>query len=301
MAFPSVLLVGASGSAGVPLVAEFQKQRSKFSRVGILADPSRLEKFQHLNNESSGIEIIAGSFLDPSAYSGFNTLILLTGNAVMYLQPAMIEAAIQGGVKHIYPSEYGADLSIPDLFPVRYFRDKYLTRKALEEKTKEHTDVKYTLFMNGGFTEAASILVGLEEGKVTLYGKPDTNISLTAIPDIVRYIVASINLPFQSNQQKREIRVAGEILTREKLISILGEIQGVKYDTQYVPVEELREKEKEAREKGDVEQEMLWSLKGVFANGLGIVEWEGGKLDNGLFGWEPVNVRKTLERTLGKK
>jgi hypothetical protein len=65
---PSVLLIGAGGAFGVPLVEEFIRQKSKFARIGALASPEKVGKFEHLKEH--GIEVIVGSFLDKNVYDG---------------------------------------------------------------------------------------------------------------------------------------------------------------------------------------------------------------------------------------
>lgn len=68
MAQPSVLLIGASGNFGTPLVQEFLKQKSKFHRIAILAEQHRVQKFAQAQKD--GIEIVVGSFLDVNSYRG---------------------------------------------------------------------------------------------------------------------------------------------------------------------------------------------------------------------------------------
>jgi nucleoside-diphosphate-sugar epimerase len=65
---PSVLVIGASGSVGQPLVKEFQHQRSRFRRVAILSELSKAHKFSAAHN--NGIELVLGSFLDFKCYQG---------------------------------------------------------------------------------------------------------------------------------------------------------------------------------------------------------------------------------------
>jgi hypothetical protein len=79
---PSVLIIGASGSLGRPLVAEFQKQKSRFARVAILADPAKAHKFAE--EQKNGIDIVLGSFLDFKSYQGAPRL---TNTAVTPLTP----------------------------------------------------------------------------------------------------------------------------------------------------------------------------------------------------------------------
>lgn len=62
----SVLLIGASGNLGVPMVQGFLKQKSKFHRIAILAEPHKVQKFSQAQKD--GMEIVVGSFLDVNSY-----------------------------------------------------------------------------------------------------------------------------------------------------------------------------------------------------------------------------------------
>src|SRR5258708_6076682 len=139
MSYPSVLIIGASGYIGVPLVVEFLRQKASFARIAILTEVSKKEKFA--NVQEQGLELIFGSFTTPSSfkgmnppesapnrdltkYIGFDTVICLLGNYGMKYQPAIIDAAIEGGIKEFYPSEYGSDFEQGAYQTNRYFKDK---------------------------------------------------------------------------------------------------------------------------------------------------------------------------------
>jgi hypothetical protein len=114
---------------------------------------------------------------------GFEVVISLAGNANMKDQPSMIDAAAAGGARHFYPSEYGADLSIPELANVRYFRDKHLTRQHLVKTVSKVPGFRYTLLLTGSFTEwAISDFFGvdIEKHTVETYGDSDAKINNTA-------------------------------------------------------------------------------------------------------------------------
>ena len=144
----SILLIGAGGAIGTPLVQEFIRQKPSFSRIAILAsDASKKAKFAEA--EAAGIEVIVGSYLDVSSYKGFDTVISLVGNTLLKLQPAMIDQAIAAGVTQFYPSEYGSDLAQKQFFAHRYFRSKLDTRAHLARRARENPNFKYTLFLNG--------------------------------------------------------------------------------------------------------------------------------------------------------
>lgn len=117
---------------------------------------------------------------------GFDVVVSLAGNAAMKLQPGMIEAAIAGGVRHFYPSEFGGDISVGDFWKNRYFRDKVVTRDHLAAKAKEFPDFRYTLVLTGPFTEyAVSSFNGIDFEKHTVepYGRPGAELSVTAMAE----------------------------------------------------------------------------------------------------------------------
>lgn len=183
---PSVLLIGASGAFGRPLTEEFIAQLHRFEKVGILSDPSKVAKFDAA--VARGIRVVSGSFLDPRAYAGYDTVISLAGNAIIRLQPAMIEAAVAGGVSHFYPSEFGSDVAQEALREYRYFRDKRVTRDHLVATARAYPDFRYTLVMTGPFTEwtidrAYGVYRG--DGRVEAFGSPDAPIDVTSIPEYV--------------------------------------------------------------------------------------------------------------------
>lgn len=65
---PSVLVIGAGGAFGRPLMEEFINQNASFSKIGILSDPAKVSKFSDF--AARGIEVISGSYLDPKSYEG---------------------------------------------------------------------------------------------------------------------------------------------------------------------------------------------------------------------------------------
>ncbi|KAF2428298.1 NAD(P)-binding protein [Tothia fuscella] len=295
---PSVLVIGGSGFMGTPVVEELLSKKDQFGKIGILADPSRADKFDAI--KSRGVNIVKGSYLDSRCYAGYDTVLSLVGNALMKIQPGIIEAAVTGGVTHFYPSEFGADLSMPELRNVRYFRDKYATRETLVEKAKEVSGFRYTLLMSGSFTEfSASEFFGVDTVKHTVdtFGKPDAMITNTAHLDVVKYLAASILLPFKSADPKREIRVAGGRQTWQQLMDLLAEIQGVQYTINYQSPKPAIENEKAAFVVGDVNAQLAWSAKPLAASGLSNLD----SLDNDFFDFVPETPRETFTKMFGKK
>ncbi|OCL11537.1 NAD(P)-binding protein [Glonium stellatum] len=299
---PSVLLIGAGGAFGQPLTEEFIRKRSKFDRIAILAaTEEKTSKFKYAQED--GVEIVIGSFLDPNVYKGFSHVISTVGNSIMRLQPGMIEAAIIGGVQHFYPSEWNSDISQKAIYGLRYFRDKQVTRDHLVAKAKGVPGFRYTIFITGIFTEWSVLeFYGFDHKKhtVKVYGKPDARVGLTSIPDIARYTVDSLLIPFEATGRdgaERVIRVGGEITTFQRVVDLLGEARDVKYSVTYVDPSEAITKEEEARLNGDEEAQMAWSIVPLISSGFGVPDGiPGSKLDNDRFSFIPEKVHETFQR-----
>jgi uncharacterized protein YbjT (DUF2867 family) len=65
----SVLIIGASGAFGQPLLQEFIRQKSSFKSIAVLASNSDKAASYTWATEK-GIKIVVGSFLDSSSYTG---------------------------------------------------------------------------------------------------------------------------------------------------------------------------------------------------------------------------------------
>jgi hypothetical protein len=114
---------------------------------------------------------------------------------------------------------------------------------------------------------------------------------------VVKYLVASLLLPFPSSSPERTFRVAGGRSTFQELIDILGEVQGVKYQCTYLSPEISAQKQLDAVKARDVGTELMWSAKPLGTTGFGDVE----PVDNGLFTFVPETPMETFVRMYGNK
>lgn len=110
---------------------------------------------------------------------------------------------------------------------------------------------------------------------------------------IARYTVESILLPVDPDQSEREIKVAGERTTWQRLIDDLGAVQGVEYQCTYQSREEALTKQEEYRRSGDEASEMAWSLRTLIQSGSAVVP---GNLDNDKFSFVPETAKQTFQR-----
>lgn len=84
-------------------------------------------------------------------------MIAAVGNHALQKQPELISTSVAAGVKHWYPSEFGADLTVGDNWNERYYCDKVLAREHLALTAAQNPGFGYTYFLNGRFTEWAPI------------------------------------------------------------------------------------------------------------------------------------------------
>jgi len=291
MADISVLLIGASGALGKPLLDELLRQKSHFKRVAILTTPERAYKFS--NTE---VEVVVGSLYEAKSYQGFTHVIGAVGNPLMILQPAMVEAAISASVKHYYASEWNSDIAQREIQSMRYFRDKQAVRAYLRAKAAATSGFQYTLMVTGLFTEwALDAFYGFDHEKMTarLYGRPGGRVGVTSIPDIARYTVDSLRIPFEGSG--RTLRVQGWTGKVEELIDELEKVRGKKYEITWVDKKEAEDLEEQARVNEEDWPEMMYSIKRLLASGYGVADGVG-KLNNDLFDFKPETPKETFTR-----
>ncbi|KAJ6523982.1 hypothetical protein B0H19DRAFT_1085441 [Mycena capillaripes] len=276
-------------------MAEFLAQKSKFGRVALLSDPAKVARFAEIQGQ--GIEVVAGSLLEAKSYEGdfpgFDVVISLAGNATLKLQPGVIEAAIAGGARHFIPSEFGADIAHDGMWKNRYFRDKVVTRDHLRARAKDTPGFRYTLILSGAVTEyTVSDFNGVDVEK---HGARTNGVSPGALA-----LHRGINPDSMGGPTKsmRELRVSGDCLTWKALMTLLEDVQGVKYDIKYLDPALSAEKQETARAAGDSESELMWAATALMANGLALVP---GPPNNHRFAFKAETAKETLSRMFERK
>jgi hypothetical protein len=166
----SVLIIGATGHVGFACCKEVLKLKASFKRIAAFnntARPSAAKEAAIKHLQTNGFEIVSSDNYDkPELYKGFDVVVMALGNFANYLQPQIIDAAIKGGVRHFYPSEFGADITVGENWTQRYYRDKVLTREHLMKRAAELDDKNNG---NGGLGWSYVTIGRLTEWGVTSY------------------------------------------------------------------------------------------------------------------------------------
>ncbi|KAF4630751.1 hypothetical protein G7Y89_g7383 [Cudoniella acicularis] len=235
----SILLLGATGFIGSLIAAELAilKEQKLLERTAFLTSTSSPEK--EAKYAAVPLERITGSLTDPASYRGFDIVISAVGDDLCAQQVEFIDAAFEGGVRHFYPTEFGADLSHPVSLPEAYFKNKIATRKHLEARVAADPTKGYTYILVGLFTEVflAYNALGLSEDRrsARIIGAPGERVSITSAQDVAKITATSLlpsHLPSLST--RREIRFAGETLTLSSLFSTVENVVGHKVDVEYI-------------------------------------------------------------------
>ena len=297
----SVLLLGVTGAFGRFVVYELAKQDHHFKRIAVYRDTSRptddrknalLDSYVELD-----IDVVVGDgYNDPRVFAGFDVVVSFLGNHALRLQPAIFDVAIQAGVRHFYPSEYGADLLVGRNWTQRYYRDKVFTREYLESKGQELPDLGWTYFLNGRLAEWSVIKhFGVDNANASarIYGTEDGRQSLISTNDAAAYVVASLKA-LASNDERRTLRLSSASPTYKEIFSTLEKVTGRKYGVTYLDVETATEEEKEAKARGDVDAELSASHKLIQGlEGTLLPEpWDNEKFPD----VKPMDVEEALRR-----
>jgi len=186
----SVLVVGPTGNVGQAICKELLGLKSQFDRIAALNNTSRLgdaKKAAVLADlQQQGMEVVAGTYTDIDSFRGFDAVVMALGNFNNYLQPQIIDTAAAAGVRHFYPSEFGADITVGNNWDQRYYRDKVLTREHLMRRAIEFEGLGWTYITIGRFTEWAPITYfGVDNANhsATIYGNQEGRQSLISVPE----------------------------------------------------------------------------------------------------------------------
>jgi hypothetical protein len=300
--FSSILLIGAIGptSFGEFVLRELVRNKASFKHVAVFNNISRpsneykQKRLQELSRE--GVEVIsANDYASPTPYKGFDCVLSFLGNHGLHLQPAIIDAAIAAGVRHFYPSEYGADITVGANKTQRYYKYKVMTRDHLEKKTEDAPDLGWTLHVLGRLTEWAPLShFGIDNAnaRAKIYGTENGRQSLISAADSAKFLVESLRYEESNAPSRRTLRLSGSTVTYKEIFEILERVTGRKYEVTYLDVESAIEEERRAKEAGNVDAELSASHKLIQGREGTLVPqpWDTNKFPNVM----PVSVEDAL-------
>ncbi|UKZ85196.1 uncharacterized protein TrAFT101_001064 [Trichoderma asperellum] len=301
----AILVVGPSGMVGKVLCQALISRKSDFKRIAFFNDTSRPETEEKrqlfATFRNGGMEQVSGLYTDTEAFTGFDCVLMPLGNHAIKFQPTIIDTGIKAGVRHFYPSEWGADLTAGSNRTQRYYRDKVLTREHLEKRGRDEDtpDLGWTYIQLGRLAEWSIIKhFGIDNANHTadIYGTPEGRQSLLSTADAIAYTIETLRHPFSvaDNGHRRPYRFHGASPTWKEIFDELEAITGHRYSVTYHDVESAVEKEARAKAVGDVDLELEASHQ--------LIQGRGGTLlpepfNNNLFpNIHPESVHSIFEK-----
>ncbi|KAF3939601.1 hypothetical protein ABW19_dt0202126 [Dactylella cylindrospora] len=241
MSIKNVLIIGASGNIGSPIVS------------AISAEPSL--NLTILSREGSNSTFPAGIPAKRADYSshkslvaaftGFDAIVSNIAIAAALDQLRFIDAAIEAGVKRFYPTEYGM-VSGSDPEPIVSewwgrigFKGKAETYKKLKELS-DAGKIEYTIIATGSFFDwglAAGFLgFNLKEKKATILGSGNQVTSFTNTDYIGKSVAWTLTHPEES--RNRTLKIFSYKASQNQILAELERITATKWSVEKVALED---------------------------------------------------------------
>src|SRR5215472_623998 len=242
----TVLVVGATGVLGMEVCRQLATTRKRVK--GLVRTSSQKEKVDALHE--LGVETVTGDMKDPqSLYQAFQNVDAIISTATSTIshqegdsvetvdlagQLNVAEAASAVGVQHV------VFISFPPYPPMTPEFPLQSAKRAVENRLKSK-NFTYTILQPTYFMEIwLGLVLGFDcaHAKAFIYGEGKNKISWTAIQDVARFAVASIDNPAAQNAV---IQLGGpDNLSILDAVGIFEQESGQTFELQNIPNEALR-------------------------------------------------------------
>lgn len=306
--FTSIVLAGASGSVGSPILRKLLASSSPKFQVTVLTrkDPSAAAPKDHVKPEAetpSTYQIIPVDYEDHvslvRALSGADVVISALASPVnQRIDQLLLRAAQEAGVRRIFPSEYTLDLLHPAAVAA-FGEDSPAIQNArkFESLADDANSVtSFTTIVTGMFTD---LFFG---GLLNIWNWTDLEVMsidggdkvfTTSSTDFIAACVVAVLKMDEEKTKNRRIRVAENQTTIQGITSVLEEVSGQRFKRVAKTSEELSKAKDEATRAGDFVMAYVNAVLRVNSDGSG-----PGNLEEGLeFGMDgPTYVpRRSLK------
>ena len=236
----SVLLVGATGNAGAPILAALTADQT--FKVSVLTRASSTTTFppsvtiHKVPDDYPLLDLIA-------AFQGQDAVISTVSRLSMEAQKRMIDAAVQAGVKRFIPSEFGGDVDnekaaalLPEFMDGKKSVLDYLKGKAQEGR------ITWTGIATGPFWEMAvsTGFLGFSPASqsATIYRPGTVKWATTTLATIGLAVKNTLLLPEKT--ANKFLYIASFAASHAEVVAAFEKAQGVKWQVEYVDPEERR-------------------------------------------------------------
>lgn len=163
-----------------------------------------------------------------AALEGVDAVVSNLSAPAIHLQKTLIEASIAAGVKRYLPSEFGSDLSEPEIRSLPLFASKWSIQKYLFEAVVQNSQFSYTILCNGPFLDwsiAHKLIMDLRNHAITYYDGGDVKFSATTLASIGKAVAGIMSKPDQT--KNRTVYVQDVAVSQKELVELAESIDGV--------------------------------------------------------------------------
>lgn len=223
----------------------------------------------------------------------------ITADSRCTVEPTLVRAAIQAGVKRFMPSEYTFDITHPaarvlgegNLIGERVSWADRLSRIASEGQ------ISYTTLVTGSFLDwglkGGMLGFKLAQQKAELYDKGEHTATGCTVGFVANAIIASLMLPGDETKNKR-LYIAEVEYTGQEMLEMLQEVTGTKWEVTEVSTQYVQQKAQQLQVEGNLRGAYVNYAVALNFNGCGVADLRTG-LDFG----RPLSLqRQTLERII---
>ncbi|KAL3431508.1 hypothetical protein BDV09DRAFT_176176 [Aspergillus tetrazonus] len=274
----NLLIFGATGAIGSYITAAITDARDEFGRIGIFTSQSTLtNKTKEIDAlREKGVDILVGDVTSKDevlkAFDGFDTVVSALGRGVIAQQVHLVQWADESPqIKRFLPSEYGTDIEYsPASANEKPHQQKLKVRAAIRE-TK---NLEYAFVVTGPYADVPFYLgasknprggsFDVKNKKAVLLGDGNGRISLVACADVGKFVVHT--LTHWDKTRGRALKLNSFTTTPNDILAEFEKQTGDKWSVEYTSLEQLKQYEKEAWEKGEPDATTL-TLRRIWTEG----------------------------------
>ena len=249
----NVALVGASGNLG-PSILEAFLQNGDFNITAISRKESKAEfpsAVKVIKTDLSTVESLT------KAFEGQDAVVLIVGAEALAEQKRYIDAAVAAGVKRFIPSEFGSDLSDPEVVKlVPIFKPKVEATEYL--KSKESDTFSWTSIATGPFFDwglkVGFLGFNLKERKASIWDSGTAPFSASNLSLIGEAVVRVLSTAYVEDTKNKTVYVESHTTTQKKILAELEKQCGKdnKWTVEKVDGKKVFEDAQAKIQKGDV-------------------------------------------------
>ncbi|CAG7854497.1 Protein FAM50A [Serendipita indica DSM 11827] len=225
-------------------------------------------------------------------------VLVFTANQELYpTTKAILEAAIEAGVKRIIPSEFGCDeLPMTD----GLWMPKRMVNQMIDDAAKKN-QITYTAIRNGPWFELAFELIlgfNLKAKTVLFYDNGDRKFHTTTVASVCQAIISLLAHPDKFVNQI--VHIHDFFVTQRELLDLVEQETGSKFETSTVDAEALAARAVEGLQRGEFTQDnVLGAIRTSIFREEGNARWDVND-DSAELGLGGVSLVEEIRKLISK-